>query len=73
MPRAPPLQLAKWRERIGTEMEFAERFAEHQEGMLTDEDRAEMERLSQVYTILYNYYTTIRRSILYYTTNILLY
>lgn len=55
MPRAPPLQLAKWRERIGTEMEFAERFAEHQEGMLTDEDRAEIERLSQVYTILYNY------------------
>lgn len=41
------IELAKWRERIGTEMEFAERFAEHQEGMLTDEDRAEMERLSQ--------------------------
>eukprot|EP00967_Tisochrysis_lutea_P079465 scaffold108776_cov32-Tisochrysis_lutea.AAC.2 len=40
-------QVEKWRERIKGEMEFAERFAAHQESLLTEEDRAEMERLSQ--------------------------
>jgi len=40
-------QVEKWRERIGTEMEFAERFAAHQDALMSAEDRAEMERLAQ--------------------------
>lgn len=39
------LQVQKWRERISTEMEFAERFARLREEEMTDEERAAMEKI----------------------------
>jgi len=40
------IETQKWRERISTEMMFAERFAKRREEELTDEERAEFERLA---------------------------
>ena len=40
------IETQKWRERIGTEMMFAERFAKRKEEELTDEERAELEALA---------------------------
>ena len=40
------IETQKWRERIGTEMMFAERFAKRREAELTDEERAELERIA---------------------------
>merc|ERR1712087_192577 len=41
------IEVQKWRERIGIEMEFAERFAKHQQDNLTDEEKAAAAALSQ--------------------------
>jgi len=41
------VQVEKWRQRIKGEMEFADRFASHQASLISEEDKAEMERLSQ--------------------------
>jgi len=40
------IETEKYRERIATEMMFAERFAKRREAELSDEERAEMERLA---------------------------
>ena len=44
------IETEKWRERISTEMQFAERFAKRREEELTDEERAELERLAKAGT-----------------------
>ena len=41
------IETQKWRERIGQEMDFAERFAKRQEAEMSAEERAEMERLAE--------------------------
>ena len=40
------IETQKWRERISTEMQFAERFAKRREDELTAEEREELERLA---------------------------
>jgi len=40
------IETEKWRERIKTEMQFAERFAKHQEESMTPEERAELAALT---------------------------
>ncbi len=40
------IETQKWRERISTEMQFAERFSKRQEEALTDEERKELEALA---------------------------
>ena len=41
------IETQKWRERIGQEMDFAERFAKRQDAEMSAEERAEMERLAE--------------------------
>lgn len=41
------IEVQKWRERIGTEMEFANRFAKHQESMLSQEEKDEIDKLAE--------------------------
>jgi hypothetical protein len=44
------IETQKWRERISTEMQFAERFAKRREEEMTDEEREELERLAKLGT-----------------------
>lgn len=41
------IEVNKWRERIGLEMEFAQRFAKHQHDAMTPEEQAEADKLSE--------------------------